>query len=161
MRYSYSYLYVMIIMSVAITKCYWYGSIILPTSVFSFDCSIKIWHTLSYATSIMHSTRTFIITVSNNKASYRPHLEHIAAAVILIRARCCLTATDHCNAMLGTIKIVDKSVNDNSARRLDNCDVITSCSEVRRVAQWSWTPKRVQVIWSSPFAPIQKLCVNI
>ena len=28
--------------------------------------------------------------------------------------------------MLGTIKLVDKSVNDNSARRLDHCDVIAS-----------------------------------
>ena len=30
--------------------------------------------------------------------------------------------------MLGTIKFVDKSVNDNSARRLDHCDVIASRS---------------------------------
>ena len=30
--------------------------------------------------------------------------------------------------MLGAIKFVDKSVNDNSARRLDHCDVITSRS---------------------------------
>ena len=30
--------------------------------------------------------------------------------------------------MLGTIKFVDKSVNDNSARRLDHCDVIILCS---------------------------------
>ena len=30
--------------------------------------------------------------------------------------------------MLGTIKCVDKCVNDNSARRLDNCDVIASRS---------------------------------
>ena len=30
--------------------------------------------------------------------------------------------------MLGTIKFVDKSVNDISARRLDHCDVIASRS---------------------------------
>ena len=30
--------------------------------------------------------------------------------------------------MLGTIKFVDKSVNDNGARRLDHCDVIASRS---------------------------------
>ena len=30
--------------------------------------------------------------------------------------------------MLGTIKFVDKSVNVNSARRLDNCDIIASRS---------------------------------
>ena len=30
--------------------------------------------------------------------------------------------------MLGTIKFVEKSVNDNSARRLDHCDVIASRS---------------------------------
>ena len=30
--------------------------------------------------------------------------------------------------MLGTIKFVDKCINDNSARRLDHCDVIASRS---------------------------------
>ena len=49
---------------------------------------------------------------------------HIAVAVIVTRAHCCLTAAGHCYAMLGTIKFVDKSVNDKSARRLDHCDVI-------------------------------------
>ena len=34
----------MIIMSAAINKCYCYGRIILSSSAFSFDCSIKIWH---------------------------------------------------------------------------------------------------------------------
>ena len=52
----------------------------------------------------MRSTRTFVITVSNG----------------------CLTAAGHCYVMLGTITFVDKSVNDNSARRLDHCDVIAS-----------------------------------
>ena len=49
---------------------------------------------------------------------------HLAAAVIVTRVHCCLTAAGHCDVMLGTIKFVDKSVNDNSARRLDHCDVI-------------------------------------
>ena len=53
---------------------------------------------------------------------------HIAAAVIVTRAHCCLTAAGHCYVMLGTIEFVDKSVNDNSARRLDHCDVIASRS---------------------------------
>ena len=53
---------------------------------------------------------------------------HLAAAVIVTRAHCCLTAAGHCYIMLRTIKFVDKSVNDNSARRLDHCDVITSRS---------------------------------
>ena len=39
-----------------------------------------------------------------------------------------MTAAGHCYVMLGTINFVDKSVNDNSARRLDHCDVITSRS---------------------------------
>ena len=47
---------------------------------------------------------------------------------IVTRAHCCLTAAGHCYVMLGTIKFVDKSVNDNSARRLDPCDVIASRS---------------------------------
>ena len=51
-----------------------------------------------------------------------------AAAVIVTRAHGCLTAAGHCYVMLGTIKVVDKSVNDNSARRLDHCDVIASRS---------------------------------
>ena len=53
---------------------------------------------------------------------------HLAAAVIVTRAHCCLTAAGHCDVMLGTIKFVDKSVNDNSAHRLDHCDVIASRS---------------------------------
>ena len=52
---------------------------------------------------------------------------HLAAAVIVTRAHCCLTAAGHCYVMLGTIKFVDKSVND-SARRLDHCDIIASRS---------------------------------
>ena len=53
-------------------------------------------------------------------------ISHLAAAVIVTRAHCCLTAAGLCYGMLGTIKFVDKSVNDNSARRLDHCDVIDS-----------------------------------
>ena len=52
---------------------------------------------------------------------------HLAAAVIVTRAHCCLTAAGHCYVMLGTIKFVDKSVKD-SAHRLDHCDVIASRS---------------------------------
>ena len=53
---------------------------------------------------------------------------HIAAAVIVTRAHCCLTAAGYCYVMLGRIKVVDKSVNDISAPRLDHCDVIPSRS---------------------------------
>ena len=114
MKCNYSFLFVLIIMSAAIDKYYWYGSIILPTSAFSFDCSIKIWHTLCWSNSIMHSARTFVITVSNDRVSCRPNLEHLAAAVIVTRAPGCLTAAAHCYVMLGTIKFVDKSINDDS-----------------------------------------------
>ena len=48
--------------------------------------------------------------------------------MVVTRAHGCLTAAGHCYVMLGTIKFVDKSVNDNSARRLDYCDVIASRS---------------------------------
>ena len=138
-------------MSAAIDKCYWYGSIILPTSAFSFDCSIKIWPRCSCVDSIMHSTRTFVIIVSNDRVPCRPHLDHLAAAVIVARASCYLTAADHCYVMSGIIKFGDKSINDSSARRLDHCGVIASCSEVRRAAQRSWTPNRDQIIYSSSF----------
>ena len=75
-------------------------------------------------------TRTFVITVSNNRVSCRPYLEQKlqAAAVIVTRAHGCLTAAGHCYVMLGTIKFVDKSVNDNSAGRLDHCEVIAAHS---------------------------------
>ena len=53
--------------------------------------------------------------------------------------------------MLGTIKFVDQSVDDRSARILDHCDVIASRSEVRRATERSWTPNWVWVIHSSSF----------
>ena len=53
---------------------------------------------------------------------------HLAAAVIVTRVHGCLTAAGHCYVMLGTIKFIDKSVNDNSAPWLDHCDVIASHS---------------------------------
>ena len=79
---------------------------------------------------MMHSTRTFAITVSNDRVSCRArtlnrNFTH-AAAVIVTRAHCCLTAAGHCYVMRGTIKFVDKRANDISARRLDHCDVIAS-----------------------------------
>ena len=74
----------------------------------------------------MRSTRTFVITVSNDRASCRPHLDEKRRTS---SCRCNrYTAAGHCYVMLGTIKFVDKSVNDDSARRLDHCDVIASCS---------------------------------
>ena len=48
---------------------------------------------------------------------------------MLLVGHCCLTAADHCYVMLGTIKFVDKSVNDNNVRKLDHCDVIASRSQ--------------------------------
>ena len=80
----------------------------------------------------MHSTKTFLITVSNDWVSCHArtlnrNFAH-AAAVIVTHAHCCLTAAGHCYVMLRTIKFVDKSVNDNSVRRLEHCDVIASRS---------------------------------
>ena len=49
--------------------------------------------------------------------------------MIVTRAHGCLTAAGHCYVMLGTIKFVDKSFNDNSARRLDHCDIIALRNE--------------------------------
>ena len=76
------------------------------------------------------ATRTFVITVSNDRISCRArtlnrNFAH-AAAVIVTRAHCCLTAAGHCYLMLGTLRFVHKSVNDKSACRLDHCDVIAS-----------------------------------
>ena len=76
----------------------------------------------------MHSARTFEITVSNDRVSCRLEEKLRTAGVVVTHVHCCLTAAGHCYVMLGTIKCVDKSVNDNSARRLDHCDVIASRS---------------------------------
>ena len=73
----------------------------------------------------MHSKITFVSTGNDYRVSCRLLFEHIAAAVIVIHAHCCLAAADHCYVMLGAIKVVDKSVNDHSARRLDHCHVIS------------------------------------
>ena len=43
--------------------------------------------------------------------------------------------------MIGTIKFVDKNINDNGVRELDHCDVTASSSELLCGAQQSWTPK--------------------
>ena len=57
--------------------------------------------------------------------------------------------------MLGTIKFVDKSINDISVHRFYHCDIIALCSEFQCphwcAAQRSWTPNWVQVIYSSLF----------
>ena len=151
MKCNYSFLFMLIIMSAAIDKYYWYGSIILPNSAFSFDCSIKIWHPLCWSNSIMHSARTFVITVSNNRVSCRPHLEHLAAAVIVTRASVCLTAADHCYVMHGRIKFVDKSVNDNSARRVDHCDII---------ALWGWSSRDVLLVTCCEHGPLSIATVH-
>ena len=115
--------------------CYWHGRIFRRFLHFLLIAPSKSdphEGPSSVAGSIMHSTRTFVITVSNDRVSCHPHLEekilHLAAAVIVTRAHCCLTAAGHCDVMLGTFKFVDKSVNDNSARRLDHYDVIASRS---------------------------------
>ena len=76
----------------------------------------------------MHSAKTFVITVSKDRVSCHArtlnrNFAH-AAAVIVTRSHSCLTAAGHCYVMLGTIKFVDKRVNDNSTHRLDQCDVI-------------------------------------
>ena len=80
-----------------------------------------------------------------------PSWAHIATAVIVTCAHCCLTAADHCYVLLGTIEFVDKSVNDHSTHRLDHCDVVALWSEAQHAAQWSWTPNWVWVIHSSSF----------
>ena len=62
---------------------------------------------------------------------------------------CCVTAADICYFMLGTIKFVDKIVNDNSF-----------ASEVRCAAQWSWTLNQVKLIYSKSFGIKRYLLVR-
>ena len=99
-----------------------------PRTLHKFLISGVVQGTVLGLFSINDMTRTFEITVSNDRVSCRArtinrNFAH-AAAVIVTRAHCCLTAAGHCYIMLGTIKFVDKSVNDNSARRSDHCDII-------------------------------------
>ena len=124
----------MTIISAAMNKCYRYGRIILLRQNNSANFCLFFWllhynlaHTYT-AGAIMRSTRTFVITVSSDRVScpartLTRNFAH-AAAVIVTCAHCCLTAVGHCYVMLGTIKFVDKSLNNNSARRLGHCAVI-------------------------------------
>ena len=66
--------------------------------------------------SIMHS-RTFLITVSNDRALCRPHLEEKLRTVAWLP----LAIFTSCLEQLNLLK---KSVNDSSAHRLDHCDAI-------------------------------------
>ena len=102
-------------MVAAIDKCYRYGREIQP-----------ILHLLLIALLKSDRRKLTADSVSDDRVSCRPYLEQKlrTTAVIVTRAHCCLTAAGRCYVMLGTIKFVDKSVNDNSARRLDHCDVI-------------------------------------
>ena len=82
---NYSFLFVMTIMSAAIndTGTAEYSAYFC----ISLDCSIKIWHERRaelIAGSIMHSTKTFVITVSNERVSCRPHLEEKLRTLLLM-----------------------------------------------------------------------------
>ena len=74
----------------------------------------------------MHSTRTFVITVSNDRVSCRArtlnrNFAHAAAVIVHVPTVAWqpLAIVTSCLEQLD----VDKSVNDKSARRLDQCDV--------------------------------------
>ena len=105
---------------------------ILPISAFFLIAPLRsdthVRRAQLIAGSIMRPTRTFVtiqsVTIEYRVArTLRRNFAH-AAAVIVTGAHGCLTAAGHCYVMLGTIEFVDKSVNDNSARRLDHRDVI-------------------------------------
>ena len=61
-----------------------------------------------------------------------------AAAVIVTRALCCLTAADHCYVMPGTIKL-----NDKASMIKYHHDVISLRSEARYAVEGSWIPNWV------------------
>ena len=66
------------IMSAAIDKCYWFGRIFCQFLFFLLITPLKSDPHVgpsSIAGSIMHSTRTSVITISNDRVSCRPHLE--------------------------------------------------------------------------------------
>ena len=108
---------------------------ILPISAFPFDCSINIWHArrqgLAHCWLNNALDKNFRNYSQQRWSIVSPapwgETSRLAAAVIVTRAHCCLSATGHCYVMIGTIKFVEKSVNDNSGRRY-HCDVIASRS---------------------------------
>ena len=70
------FLFVITIMSAAINECYRYCWIFCQFLHFLLIDPLKSdTHVELIAGSIMHSKRTFVITVSNDRVSCRPHLE--------------------------------------------------------------------------------------
>ena len=72
--------FLMAVMSAAMNKCYRYGRIFcqfmhfLLIAPLKSDTHVNVGPS-SFADSIMRPTRTFVITVSNDRVSSRPHLE--------------------------------------------------------------------------------------
>ena len=81
LKCNHSSLFMMAIMSAAINNFYRYGRIFCQFLHFLLIAPLKSdthLHALGLARtagSIMHSTRTFVITVSNDRVSWCPHLE--------------------------------------------------------------------------------------
>ena len=119
----------------------------------------NLTHTYT-AGAIMHSTRTFVITVSYDRVSCRArtlnrNVAH-AAAVIVTRAHCCLTAADHCYVMLGTIKFVGNPRHDSREDLLYLCylhgpivpDVVQWSMSVLSLGPYVHTP-----VWDKKYKP--------
>ena len=79
LKCNHSLLFVMAIMSTAINKCYQYDRIFCHFLHFLLIALLKsdthVRRASLIAGSIMRSTRTFVITVSNDRVSCCPHLE--------------------------------------------------------------------------------------
>ena len=77
---------VLAIMSETINKCYLYGRIFCQFLHFLLIAPLKsdthVRRAQLISGSIMRSTRTFVITVSNNRVSCRPHLEEKLRTVL-------------------------------------------------------------------------------
>ena len=76
---NHSFLFVMAIKSAAINKCYQYGRIFCQflhfLLIFPLTSDTLVGRAQLIAGSTLHSTRTYVITVSNDRVSCRPHLE--------------------------------------------------------------------------------------
>ena len=73
------FLFVMAIKSAAINKCYQYGRIFCQylhfLLIFPLTSDTLVGRAQLIAGSTLHSTRTYLITVSNDRVSCRPHLD--------------------------------------------------------------------------------------
>ena len=110
----------------------------------------------------MRSTRTSVITVSNNRVSCRPHLEQKLRTLLRCNRYTCALLPDWTLAIVTSCLEQLNLFTKASMITRYHCDIIASCSEVP-CARWcasqrSWTPCHLQqLIWEQTNTRIERL----